>query len=184
MNSYILAINIPSSVQRHLAQICYGIPNVNWLDSNDFYLQLRSFGQLSLEKLEEIQKCLNSLFFNSFSLQLKEIGHDHFKSQQGTIWVGANPLLELIELKNQINKLLKELKLLPERHSNLKVFLGHYYKVHSDRLLEYLMNHFLFQTPFFTATKCSLLLIKTTTKRTFMEVIEEYEAASPATGED
>ncbi|WP_039356348.1 hypothetical protein [Candidatus Protochlamydia amoebophila] len=66
MNSYILAINIPSSIQRQLAQICYGIPNVNWLDSNEFYLQLRSFGQLSLEKLEEIQKCLNSLFLIPF----------------------------------------------------------------------------------------------------------------------
>lgn len=183
MTSYYLALDLPPSIQLSLASLCYGLPQVQWVEENSFHLNLRFLGNLSLPQVEEVQQRFSSLFFSPFELTLQGVGHFHAKNR-GMVWAGALATPSLLKLKKEVDKALKGLSLPSEPAFQPVVILGYYERLHADRLQDYLMNHAGYQSAPIEITSCSLLCRHTTAKRVFYEVIEQYEASPAATGED
>lgn len=179
-----LSADLPHSIQARLASLCYGLPQVQWLEEGDFHLNLRSLGKLSPNELDEIRTRLKHLFFHPIPMILEGIGHHHQRSNRGVIWAGIKISPELEKLKKEISTLLKDLSLPSEPSSQSRIPLGYYEKLNPDKLNEYLMDRALFQSSLFEIQSCSLLLVRATPKRIVFETLEQYYSSSPINGDD
>lgn len=182
--TFLLSADLPHSIQPRLASLCYGLPNVQWLEEGHFHLNLRFFGKLSPNELDDVRIHLKNLFFHPMSIILETIGHYHQRSDRGVIWAGVKGSLELENLKKEINILLKGLALAAEHSPQFIVPLGYYEKLNPDKLNDYLMDRALFQSPPLDIQSCSLLLTRVTSKRIIFETVEQYFASPPVSGED
>lgn len=184
MSFYTLAIELPPSIQKRLASLCYGLAQVQWIEEQSFYLPLRQLGDLSSAQLEEVRERLNHLFFSPFSIVISTVNVDQPKSK-GMVWAGIKPSNAADSLLKEIESLLKGISApLPPSSHLLKAPLGYFNKISSDRLYDYLMNQTNFQLDPLEVVKCSLLCLKRTPKTIYYEVIAHYAASSQALGED
>ncbi len=185
MHSHLLALPLPSSVRSRLASFCYGPPQINWLQEENFYLFLRHLGPLSDSLLKEIQDRLNALFFRPFFLILQGMGYFHSKGNHGTIWVGTAPNSELLSLKKTIDAQLRGLSLPSEDRSfHPHITLGYYDHMNMQKLGDYLTAYRDYQSESIEVTQCLLLRLQHTTKRTFYHLVEQYSASLPIIEED
>lgn len=178
MDSYFIAISLPVSVRTRLASLCFGLPSVHWHDEENFHLGLRYLGPLTSLQLEDIQNCLQDLFFHPFQIALQGITFQKSsKNHRGTIQVQISPNPDLEVLKKEIDSLIKGLNLpKEERPYSPHVTLGHYEKLDPERSADYLHANGDFTSPSFEISECLLLRIHQTPKRTYYEVINRYEA--------
>ncbi len=185
MYPHFLTIPLPSIVQSRLATFCYGLPQVRWVEEDNFHLTLRYFGPLADHTVAGIQERLKNLFFPPFSLVLQGINHSHTKSNRGTIWVGITDNSNLIALKKEMNRHLRDLHLPPEERSfHPHIILGFYERLNPKRLGEYLTMYADYQSLPIEVTRCLLIRSLQTPKRVIYEVVEEYAATQLPTGED
>lgn len=185
MPPYFLAIPLPSPIRVRLATFCHGLPQVRWLDEENLYFILQSFGPLTDLVAHHIHEELHSLFFPPFTFILQEIHHSHTKTNRGSIWVGVEENLQLISLKNEIQRHLRPLRLSGEEFSfQLRVNLGFYEKINPSRLGDYLAAYADFRSAPIEVKHILFLRSHYTQKRINMEILGEYTASQIATGED
>lgn len=184
MHSYLLVIPLPSSVRLKLTSLCYGLPKVRWIEEENFHLTLRYLGVLSDHSLMDIQNHLKNLFFLQFPLILKGTGHFHSKGQRGSIWLGVADNPQLSSLKKEVNHVLKGIRLPSEEQFHPHITLGHYAHLSPQKLGDYLFNLNDYQSDSIEIKSCQLVRLLQTPRRTIYEIVEEYPASLPATGED
>jgi RNA 2',3'-cyclic 3'-phosphodiesterase len=185
MEVYFFAVPLPSSIRSRLASLCFGLPQVHWVEEENFYLMLRHFGPLSNLLVAEIHDRLLDLFFPPFSLPLQGVGYFHAKGKRGIIWVGVAHNLPLATLQKEIDRRLRGLAFpSSERNANPHIRLGYYERLHSHKLADYLSTHMHDQFQPIEVTSCELVRSFQTPKRTLFETVEHYDASQMATGED
>lgn len=185
MFSYFLALSLPLSIRSRLASFCYGLPQVRWIEEENFHLTLRYFGPLSNIQLEEIQSHLEQLFFHPFFLTLKGVGY--FRSRDhGVIWMGTEENVSLLSLKKELDLSLKKIFLPTEdrRPFHPHITLGRYERLNMERLGEYLTQYADYQSEPIEINTCYLMKTQQTPKRVFYEIIQEYQASPFHIGED
>jgi RNA 2',3'-cyclic 3'-phosphodiesterase len=181
---YFLSIPLPKSIRTRLASLCYGLPEVQWVEEENFHLTLRYFGLLSSSALEDIREGLKSVFFSPFSIVLQSIGHFHSRGKQGVIWVGIMDNPSLFSLKKEINQQLRNFKLLPEERFQPHITLGRYKNINPQKLGDYFIARADFQSEPIEVINCLLMLSQSTPKRMIYQTIESYPAMLPSTGQD
>lgn len=185
MDSYLLAIPLPTKIRTRLASLCYGLPQMRWIDEENFHLTLRYFGPLSDQQLDIIQERLQTLFFTPFSFNLQGIEPFQSKNHRGALRVGISHDTDLFTLKKKIDGHLQNLSLPSEEHAfHPHVTLGHYERLNGERLGDYLSACADYQSESIEVTECLLLRTHSTPKRIFYQTLEHYLVSSPATGED
>lgn len=186
MDQYLLAIPLPLPVRLRLASLCYGLPQVDWIEEENFLFTLRFFGPLNDQTAAQIEERLSSLFFLKFNLALKGVDHFHSsKGNRGIIWVGVEQTPELLALRKEIHDLLIDLHLkAEERPYHPHITIGKYHRLNEQRLAEYLMAHAHFQMEPIETLSCQLLSAHQTPKHTYYKIIKQIDASSPATFED
>jgi 2'-5' RNA ligase len=184
MQPHFLGIYFPEHIRSRLASFCYGLPQVHWVDEDNFHLKLRYFGPLPDINLREIQDRLKSLFFPPFTLSLQSVGHFHSKGGRGNIWVGVGENHHLVALKKEIDTLLRGVSLPPDERFHPHVTLGYYERLSPQKLGDYLSALADYQSDPIEVTSCLLVRIQQTPKRAIYQIVEHYSASNPATGED
>lgn len=185
MQIHLLAIPLPLQIRSQLNSFCYGLPQVDWVAAENLYVPLRHLGPLSDLLLNEIHESLKSLFFISFPLILKEIGHFHTKSNRGVIWAGIEKNDQLTLLKKEIDKHLRAF-LLPkeERSFQPHVILGHYNQFNLQKFADFFSFHSSYRSEPFLVECFLLLCAHQTPKNFYYRHLENYSASRLATGED
>lgn len=185
MHPYFLAIPLPRQIRLRLASFCYGLPQVRWVEEENFHLTLRHLGIHSSDRLIEIQELLRPIFFHPFSLVLQGIGHSHSKGNRGVIWIGVDDHPQLSLLKKEINQHLRGLILPQEERSQLHVTLGSYSaRLNPQRLGDYLSSLADYQSEPIEVTEFQLMRAQQTPKRIFYDTIELYSASLHTTCDD
>ena len=185
MPPYFLALPLPPTIRRRLASLCFGLPHVQWVEEENFHLTLRYFGPLPDQIAENIQEYLKPLFFQNFSLLFKGISPIHSKKNRGSIWVGVEENPFLLNLKKQIDELIKNLHLPAEERPFLPhISLGKYDRINSEKLFDYLSAYGEFRSEQFEIDRCLLMSSYQTPKHLYYKIVEEFPASIPATGDD
>lgn len=184
MYPHFIAIPFPKHVQSRLASLCYGLPQVRWVEEENFHLTLRHFGPLSDTCLANIQEHLATLFFSPFSLVLQGVDHFHSKGKRGVIWIGVKESSALHSLKKEINRQLRDLALPPDEHFHSHVTLGYYERLNPQRLGDYLLSLADYQSEPIEVTSCLLMRSQQTPQRVIYQIIDEFLAFPKITGED
>lgn len=184
MHPHFLSIPLPERIRSRLISFCYGLPNVHWVEEDNFHLILRYFGPLNDTSLAKIQESLNALFFSPFSFVLKGAGHFHSKNNRGIIWIGVIENSQLFSLKKEIDSLLRGLVLPPDDRFHPHITLGYYDRLNPQKLGDYLSALTDYQSEPIEVTNCLLMRSLQTPKRVIYQTVESYSASSHATGED
>lgn len=185
MHPHFLAIPLPSAIRSRLASFCYGLPQVHWIEEDNFHLTLRYFGPLADPAVANIHDCLQNLIFHPFSIILQGTGHFHSKGNRGVIWVGVAENPHLSALRKAIDSHLRELNLpIDARFFQPHITLGHYERLNLQRLGDYLTAHADYRSLPIEVTCYLLMCSLQTPKRTIYETVSHYPASPLATGED
>lgn len=185
MDSYLLAIRLPHVIQARLAAICFGLPQVQWVEEGNFHLTLRHFPHLNSHILRNITEQLTDIFFQSFPIVLQGVGHFHTKGNRGSIWIGIVENLHLVEMRKEIDRLLRTLCLEAEEYSfHPHVTLGYYDQLNPKRLGDFLTTYADFASLPFEISKCSLMRALKTPKHMIYEIVQDFASAEKATGQD
>ena len=99
------AIELPEAMQQALAQRCFGLPRVRWVDPLQMHLTLVFIGEVNPALKQEICEALTEIPFPAFELDCGGIGS--FKS--GVLWLGVDESAPLIELQRRIRQSLKSI---------------------------------------------------------------------------
>jgi 2'-5' RNA ligase len=184
MHSYFLAIPLPAAIRSRLTSFCYGLPQVRWVEEENFHLTIRYLGPLADSAVANIHDCLQNLFFQPFPLTLQGIDHFHSKGKRGSIWMGVaeNPHLNL--LRKNIDRHLRTLNLTITERFHPHIILGYYERLNQQRLGDYLAAHADYQSLPIEVTYYLLMRSLHTPKRTIYETIHHYAATRLATGEN
>lgn len=180
MQPRFVALPIPSATRSRLSSLCCGIPQVQWVEEENFYLILKHLGFLSDIDVGEVRDALHSLFFHPFSFVLEGVCHSHVKGKRSKIWVGVHENLHLNDLRKEIDRLLKPFAdsiLAEDRSFSPHVTIGYYDKVNPAKLADYLANFTYFQSEPIAATSCVLLTAIQTPKRMIHKIEEIYSAS-------
>lgn len=185
MNPHFLIIPLSLNIRLRLTSLCYGLSQVRWVDEENFCITLRAFGLLSDLIVSQICEHLRNVFFSPFSLDLQ--GIDYFKTEGNRGVIGAriieNP--PLTELRKEIDRQLRILRLKPDAHFHPShVILGYGEKINPQRLGDYLSNHAHFQSSPIEVKNLLMIRSFQTSKRINHDVIEEFSASKTSGGED
>lgn len=78
-----------------------------FVDKEYFHLTVEFLGEIPESKVESIKNIMNKIAAKSFLLKLEEIGF--FNRKEGDIyWIGIEKSEELLKIKSQLYKMLKE----------------------------------------------------------------------------
>lgn len=157
MDSLFIAFPLPKTIISQLERLCFGLPNVQWIDPNDFFINVISLGQVEGTMQLDILEILSKMHNHPIFISLKNVSYSHTKTH-GTIKVGLSPSQELDKLIKIISYQLTPF--LPHfKPVQPHVLLGRFLKIDEKRLFDYLDTHFLFESKPFLVN--SIMLMKT-----------------------
>ncbi len=133
------AIDLPAPMRQALADICYGLPRVRWLEPSQIHLTLVFIGEANPALLTEILDALGEVRFPPFRLQCQGIGS--FRS--GALWLGVDKAAELMDLESAIRRQLRAIDGLQidTRKYSPHITLGRMDRRHPPRLDHFLALH-------------------------------------------
>lgn len=165
MNTVLIAIKIPKNIKSQLNRVCYGLPNINWLDPEDFLITIKSLGRLDGSVILDVQERLEVLKTHPFNLKLEGIEVVPPKSKSGTVTAKVKGDTLFYNLGKEINDLLGPLKLAKfEREFDPHVVLGHFDQVQPLKVINFLEAQSGFSTDYFLVVEIVLVSIELTAK--------------------
>lgn len=178
MHPLIVTISLPAAIKKQLQSICYGLPNTQWTDPENFHLILYQIDPLPPLILKDLQEAFSHFTFPAFDLSLKRIVVSQAAKKKGTLSIELSSSDTLLVLQKEIQSILMRLKLLSSstKHQHFLIPLGYFDNLSDQRLADYLGYYSLFQTASFTVNTVDLLLIKETYRKTLYELLNSSQA--------
>ncbi|OMH25867.1 RNA 2',3'-cyclic phosphodiesterase [Motiliproteus sp. MSK22-1] len=102
------SIDLPEPMKQKIDEICWGLPRIRWLPSEQRHITLVFIGEVNPSQLSPIAKQLKMVQFPEFELNCHGIGS--FRS--GVLWLGVQLDQNLRNLEQAIRYQLSELKAL------------------------------------------------------------------------
>jgi 2'-5' RNA ligase len=99
---------MPGHVAIALDQLCLGLPEARWVDTDDFHLTLRFIGEVESEIFFELGESLATIRMAPFDLELRGIGHFPPRGPIRQLWTGVAPNIALDRLRRSIDKCVVE----------------------------------------------------------------------------
>lgn len=183
MQNYFLAIPLPAQIKKQLAILCFGPPQIRWIDPEHLYYILNPFGNLSDIELKEIIDKLDTMFFSTFSFRIQNISCTQFKGS-GIIGLKAQENQALLNLHKEAELTMRGLKIKKGNPQPFPVILGYFEKINIERLNDYLMSHDGFISDLIGVSGISLVRTWQSAKSTVYEEVAFFPASQATTGED
>lgn len=111
MHRLFIAVDFPDEVNEALANMCFGIPGAKWVPKDQMHLTLRFIGDADNGLFSDIMEILENVNCSRFPLTLKGVGYFPPRRKPNVLWVGIEPLPQLSELRDSVEKLMEELGL-------------------------------------------------------------------------
>lgn len=97
------ALEIPHNAALSLSLLRGGLPGARWIDTENYHLTLRFFGDLEGHVADEVVGALDRIRRPTFQLQLSGIGVFGSKKPH-TLWAGVTASPDLIALQGEIER--------------------------------------------------------------------------------
>ncbi len=81
-----------------------------------FHMTLKFIGEYDENKVEIVQRILEKVKFEQFSVKLSKAGFFPTEKYIRVVWLGVKPEEEIIKLQHKIDKALEELNFKPEKN--------------------------------------------------------------------
>ena len=115
-----IAIELPKEIKDYLFEICkelFPFASIRQVSKKVMHLTMRFFGEISENKMEEIKEMLKEVKFKKIKVNLDSLGVYPNEGYARVLWVDLKPAGKVIELKDDIDKVLLELFKKEERFS-------------------------------------------------------------------
>jgi 2'-5' RNA ligase len=109
-----IAIDLPDLVKDAIANICFGVPGAKWVPKDQSHLTVRFIGEVEDYYYSHIVEGLKSVTASRLDLSLKGVGYFPPRNKPRVLWVGMEKNEGMIDLRDAIEKELKEIGLAPE----------------------------------------------------------------------
>jgi 2'-5' RNA ligase len=104
------AIEIPSDAALSLSLLRGGLPGARWIDTENYHITLRFFGDVEGHVADEIANAFDRIRRQPFELSLSGVGA--FGSRKPhSIWAGVAPSPDLFALQAEIERICQRLRL-------------------------------------------------------------------------
>lgn len=184
MNCYFLALTIPKQIQNQILPLCFGLPNIQWIEPGQFHVLVRYLGKLTDPVRYKVEDQLETLTFAPFEISLAGLEYSLSKGGHGSLSLKVKPQETILKLKHAIDQSLKGVPV----ETNGKHFiphtpLGFYEQMDAHWLGDYLVSQGMFETTLFAVSSLTLFSTQTTPKRVIYKPIRNYEFTTEARGE-
>ena len=173
MDPLIIGISIPLEIRKRLSQICYGLPNVEWVEEENFLLSICHIGKVEEQLKLDILENLAEIHFPIFPINL--FGIECSKSK-GLIWLNVEISDLIAQFGKEIERVLRSNKVEKKSQNYFfpHVILGRFRSISYERLCEYLESNGLVSVPSIKVMFFSLYECHTSKKRSFYTEISRY----------
>lgn len=145
-----LAIDLPLAILQHLTGLQAQLTEGRKVPAEQLHLTLNFLGETPEATFITLKERLSDFQFSSFDLRLQGVGSFPPKRPARVLWVGTTPCPELLQLKDQLDTLLKGLKFkLEKRPFHPHITLARF-KSPPKHLKSFLDQNSAFQTEPFT----------------------------------
>lgn len=181
MNTLFIAIPLSKVIKSQLARLCYGLPNVHWVEPHDFYITVVQLGPIDGTLQLDIQDVLAKLRIPPFDLHLDGVGIFPQKKAKSVIWAGVSHAEQLsLFVKTIVSGLIEIVPKIEQRKIAPHVVLGDYDTVDKKRLADYLDSGAAFITNPFTNDYFVLLRSQKTASETIIyQELAKYKMLPP-----
>lgn len=151
------ALEVPHDAALSLSLLHGGLPGARWIDTENYHITLRFFGDMSNQTADELVHALDRIERKPFSLCLK--GIDVFGSKTPrSIYARVEPCDELLTLQGDIDRIAKRLGLKLDKGKFIPhVTVARLSQVKLDDLLSYLSSRGNFETDYFPVKRFVLM---------------------------
>jgi 2'-5' RNA ligase len=116
-----VAISLSGQVReiiwKKIKQLKKEFPKVSWIKPDNIHLTLKFLGNVEENKLPEIKKAIAESIKNIHSFDLKFTDFGYFDKGYLVIWLGIEPVRELLSLVKNVEKETKKLGILGEKRA-------------------------------------------------------------------
>jgi 2'-5' RNA ligase len=110
-----IAVDLPKAATESLHALSFGIPGAKWVRPEQLHLTVRFIGDVDGGLFHDIRDILAGVARGPFSLQLKGVGCFPPRGAPRVLWVGLEKSEELQRLRREIDTMLLQTGLDPEK---------------------------------------------------------------------
>ncbi len=115
MTRLFAALDLPAEIKGRLKRICFGLPRTRWVPEEQLHLTLRFIGEVDGALFQDIRAGLAGVRAPELNLQLEGCGFFPPRKKPRVVWVGIAENQELLQLRNKIEKIIRQVGLEPEK---------------------------------------------------------------------
>ena len=142
-----VALSLPDQVAQSLMLIQAGVPGARWSERDQLHLTLRFIGEADGRDQVAIDDALSTIAAPAFALTLNDVGQFGGRNPD-TLWAGVRSGEPLLHLQRKVETALQRVGLKAEgRKYTPHVTLARLRGAPRGRVLDYLADHALYQSP-------------------------------------
>lgn len=171
----IIGIALSEELQKEVERICFGVPNIEWLEPLSLHITIKHLGKLAGSELLDIKEALTPLNFPPFTYCLEGLTVKHNKHKNGSLQIPVVTPPQLEALSKEIDHLLKPLGLEQNKQlHNYHVTIGYFHQLRIEHLNNFIEANAYFKSKETTANELCIFSHHRTPKHTYYSIEESY----------
>lgn len=134
-----LGISIPDEVKEQLTSICYGLPDIKWVDEENFHITLVFLGEQTQEEVDRISDFCSEISVSNFDLELRSVGVFGKQKSPSILFAEVKQNPHLLQLQKILDSGLRKRGIQPERQEyHPHVTIGRFKNFYNAKISPYL----------------------------------------------
>ncbi len=157
MKRLFVAINIPEDIRMLICGMGGSIPGSRVVPTEQLHLTLKFLGDVETGMIADIHDALTTISQPVFRICLKNTGYFPPRGNPRVLWVGADPVHEVVKLRNSIEKALSDAGIARDtRKFSPHITIARLKNSPINRVTQFLAGNSFFETPPFTVDRFHL----------------------------
>jgi RNA 2',3'-cyclic 3'-phosphodiesterase len=177
----VIIIELPDFIKQELLRLCLGLPNAEWQNEENLFIQLCTLGKLTDTERWDILDRLGEIQAVPFSLKICSLNFTPKRNHSGAIWVALEASQPFESLKKNIQTHLRTFKHHNHNHENTSssetIHLGTVQRESPERMALYFETNGAFTSSIFDVNEFAIVQVHQTPKRSFYTVEKRYQLA-------
>lgn len=170
-----VAIDLPDTIKKSLAEISYGLPGAKWVDQSQMHIILKFIGEVDGAVFREAREALATIRLDPFEVTIKGTGFFPPRGGPQLLWVGVEGNDRLKQLRNKVETTLVRAGLENEKRKFAPhVGLAKIKDTPPGRLATFLSEYGLFRLPPFEVREFCLFSSFLSSERAIHQIEEVY----------
>ncbi len=175
MERLIIGIPLSEELQKEVERICFGVPNIEWLEPQSMHITIKFLGNIQGNDLLDIKELLKPIDFPPFTYSLEGLTVRQNKHKNGSLQIPVINTPELETLSKEIDKKLKPLALEQNKqHQNYHLTIGYFHQLRAEHLKNFIEANTYFKSKESIANELCILSHHRTPKHTYYTIEETY----------